>query len=64
MKSIYLYSTDLHGLVMVIGGQLYSDSCVYDPQHYNLDWTFFTLICCKNCNVFFLKNENETGMAL
>ena len=44
---------------VVMGG----DSCLkgrgYKSRMPYTGWTFFTLICCTNCIVFFEKTENE-----
>ena len=46
------------GLV-VMAGDSTSKGCGFEFQHRVLDGHFFTLICCKNCNVCFEKTENK-----
>ena len=36
---------------MVMGGDLDSRGCRFKSQYQILDGHFFTLYCCKNCNV-------------
>ena len=45
-----------HGLV-VMEGDSCSEVCGFKPHI--VDWHFFTLICCKNCNACVWKDENE-----
>ena len=49
---------------MVMGGDLRSRGGELESQHWILDGHFFTLYCCKYCNVCLLKAENtkkDTG---
>ena len=49
---------------MVVGGESCSEGCGSESQP--TGWTFFTMICCKNCNVCFKKTQimkNRPGMA-
>ena len=43
---------------MVMGGDLRSRGGEFESQHWILDVHFFTLYCCKYCNVCLLKAEN------
>ena len=43
---------------MVMGGDLRSRGGEFESQHWILDGHFFTLYCCKYCNVCLLKAEN------
>ena len=52
---------------MVMGGESCSEGCGFESKYCILYThltlytvcTFFTLICCKNCNVCSKKSENE-----
>ena len=51
------------GLVAMGGDSCSKRSWVQIPAPYT-EWTFFTFICCKNCNVCLKKtkiNEKEAG---
>ena len=37
--------------LVVMGGDSCSKGCGFESQYRILDEQFFTIICCKNCNV-------------
>ena len=44
-----------------MGGDACSEGSGFESQDRILDGHFFTFICCKICNVCFLKNERDFG---
>ena len=50
---------------MVMGDNSCSKGCGFESRHCILDGRFFTMICCKNCNVSLKRlkrNEKEAGV--
>ena len=60
-ENIFDYGGWSFGLV-VMWELMFRRSWVWIPAPFT-GWTFFTFICCKNCNVYLKrwKNEKETG---